>query len=149
MCGRYKRKTDKQAIATAFHVDGNLDDVILPAEDDIRPTTIQPIIRLNKDSGERDLVVGRPSERSAGSEREQQVESFCVRRSRWLRGDMVELQLPQLELGRRWRQGFRNGIRVLTLLNCGIGGFGSWEGIPSMILAKRMPSNSHSWELAQ
>jgi putative SOS response-associated peptidase YedK len=59
MCGRYKRRSDKQAIATYFHVHGNLDDVILPPDDDIRPTTMQPIIRLNKDSGERDLVMAR------------------------------------------------------------------------------------------
>jgi putative SOS response-associated peptidase YedK len=34
-------------------------DVILPPDDDIRPTTVQPIIRVNKDSGERDLVMAR------------------------------------------------------------------------------------------
>ncbi|SDE96860.1 SOS response-associated peptidase [Terriglobus roseus] len=59
MCGRYKRKSDKQAIATAFHVNGHLDSVILPPDDDVRPTTMQPIIRLNRDTGERDLVMAR------------------------------------------------------------------------------------------
>jgi putative SOS response-associated peptidase YedK len=59
MCGRYKRKSDKQAIADAFHVTGNMADVILPPDDDIRPTTMQPIIRQNKESGERDLVMAR------------------------------------------------------------------------------------------
>ncbi len=59
MCGRYKRKSDKQAIATAFHVNGHLDSVILPPDDDVRPATMQPIIRVNKDTGERDLVMAR------------------------------------------------------------------------------------------
>jgi putative SOS response-associated peptidase YedK len=59
MCGRYKRKSDKQAIATAFHVKGGLEDLILAPDDDIRPTTTQPIIRVNKESGERDLVMAR------------------------------------------------------------------------------------------
>jgi putative SOS response-associated peptidase YedK len=34
-------------------------DVILPPDDDIRPTTMQSIIRVNKDSGERDLIMAR------------------------------------------------------------------------------------------
>jgi hypothetical protein len=59
MCGRYKRKSDKQAIATAFHVHGNLNDLQLAPDDEIRPTSVQPIIRLNKESGERDLVMAR------------------------------------------------------------------------------------------
>jgi putative SOS response-associated peptidase YedK len=59
MCGRYKHKSDKQAIADAFHLTGNMADLILPPDDDIHPTTMQPIIRQNKDSGERDLVMAR------------------------------------------------------------------------------------------
>lgn len=59
MCGRYKRTSDKQALATAFQVHGDLTDVVFPPDDDIRPTTFQPIIRVNKDTGERDLVAAR------------------------------------------------------------------------------------------
>jgi hypothetical protein len=39
MCGHYKRRSDKQAIATAFHVSGNLDELQLAPDDGIRPTT--------------------------------------------------------------------------------------------------------------
>jgi hypothetical protein len=59
MCGRYKRKSDKQAISTAFHVGNNLSDLQLLPDDDIRPTTTQPMIRINKESGDRDLVMAR------------------------------------------------------------------------------------------
>lgn len=59
MCGRYKRKTDKQDIAEIFHVKGNISDLPLPPEDDIRPTMLQPIIRENRETGERDLVAAR------------------------------------------------------------------------------------------
>jgi putative SOS response-associated peptidase YedK len=59
MCGRYKRRSDKNRLVKEFNVTGNVDDVILPADDDVRPTTMQPIIRANKETGERDLVVAR------------------------------------------------------------------------------------------
>jgi putative SOS response-associated peptidase YedK len=59
MCGRYKRRSDKSKLVREFNVTGNVDDVILPPDDDIRPTTMQPIIRANRETGERDLVVAR------------------------------------------------------------------------------------------
>ncbi|MGI4758086.1 MAG: SOS response-associated peptidase [Janthinobacterium lividum] len=58
-CGRYKRKTDKQDIAEIFHVNGSISDLPLPPEEDIRPTMLQPIIRENRETGERDLVAAR------------------------------------------------------------------------------------------
>ena len=59
MCGRYKRKRDKQEIADLFHVNGSITELPILPEDDIRPTTVQPIIRQNRDTGERDLVAAR------------------------------------------------------------------------------------------
>lgn len=59
MCGLCRRKCDKQAIATAFRIESNIEDVILPPDDDIRPTAMQPIIRVNRDTGKRDLVMAR------------------------------------------------------------------------------------------
>jgi len=59
MCGRYKRKSDKQAIADAFHVTGEYGTFPVAPDDDIRPTTFQPIIRQNKDTGLRDLIQAR------------------------------------------------------------------------------------------
>ena len=50
MCGRYRRKSDKQKIAEAFHLEGpGLDSLLLAPNDDIRPTTFQPIIRADEE----------------------------------------------------------------------------------------------------
>ena len=59
MCGRYVRRSDKQKLAEAFHATGDLSDLNFAPDDDIRPTTIQPIIRDNRDTGERELVAAR------------------------------------------------------------------------------------------
>jgi putative SOS response-associated peptidase YedK len=56
MCGRYYRRSEKQKIADAFHV-SKVDDFPLPPWDyNVAPTTMQPIIRANRDTGERELV---------------------------------------------------------------------------------------------
>ena len=56
MCGRYYRKSDKQKIVEAFHAT-KVDDFPLPPWDyNVAPTTMQPIIRANRDTGERELV---------------------------------------------------------------------------------------------
>lgn len=56
MCGRYYRKSDKQKIAESFHVT-HVDDFPLPPADyNVSPTTMQPIVRNNRDTGERELV---------------------------------------------------------------------------------------------
>ena len=59
MCGRYYRRSDKQKIAEAFRV-AQVDDVVLPPWDyNVAPTTHQPVIRNNRDTGERELVMMR------------------------------------------------------------------------------------------
>ena len=56
MCGRYYRRSDKQKIAQAFHAT-QVDSSPLPPWDyNVAPTSIQPIIRSNRDRGERELV---------------------------------------------------------------------------------------------
>jgi putative SOS response-associated peptidase YedK len=56
MCGRYYRKSDKQKIAEVFRAT-KVDDFPLPPWDyNVAPTTMQPIIRQSKDTGERELV---------------------------------------------------------------------------------------------
>jgi putative SOS response-associated peptidase YedK len=58
MWGRYVRRSDKQRIAEHFHVHG-------PSVPDfgesfnVAPRTFQPVIRLNRDSGEREIVLMR------------------------------------------------------------------------------------------
>jgi putative SOS response-associated peptidase YedK len=60
MCGRYYRKSDKQKIAEAFHL-GNPSDLPLEVAPsyNLAPTTMQPVIVDDTDSGERSLRVMR------------------------------------------------------------------------------------------
>src|ERR1700744_2804520 len=59
MCGRYVRRSDKQRIAEAFHLGKLPANFILPPDFNIAPTTFQPVIRLNRETGEREMVMMR------------------------------------------------------------------------------------------
>ena len=60
MCGRYLRKSDKQRIAEAFRVANDLSEMVLPEWDyNVAPTTWQPVIRVEPEGGERELVLMR------------------------------------------------------------------------------------------
>jgi putative SOS response-associated peptidase YedK len=60
MCGRYVRRSDKQKLGDTFRV-GNLTDIPLEAAPDynVATTTRQPVIRNNRDTGEREMVAMR------------------------------------------------------------------------------------------
>ena len=58
MCGRYRRRSDKQRIAEAFHVGMGLEDLYLEPEDDIAPGSIQPVV-LAGESEEREIALMR------------------------------------------------------------------------------------------
>jgi len=58
MCGRYRRKSDKQRIADAFAVSAGLEELDLAPEDDIAPGSIQPVVAINQD-GERQIELMR------------------------------------------------------------------------------------------
>jgi putative SOS response-associated peptidase YedK len=55
MCGRYKRKGDKQKVAEAFRVRSGLEETDFNEEEDCAPGTIQPVVCMN-DDGERSLT---------------------------------------------------------------------------------------------
>jgi putative SOS response-associated peptidase YedK len=55
MCGRYYRRSDKQQIAEAFRLGLPTTFEILPSYN-VAPQTFQPIVRVNEDSGERELA---------------------------------------------------------------------------------------------
>jgi len=57
MCGRYYRQSDKQAIAE--HFAANVYDFELHDSYNIAPQSTQPVIRVNRDSGERELAMMR------------------------------------------------------------------------------------------
>ena len=59
MCGRYLRRSDKQRIADAFHLGQLPEDFPLPPDYNIAPATFQPVIRLNRDTGGREMVMMR------------------------------------------------------------------------------------------
>ena len=59
MCGRYVRRTDKRQIAEAFRLGGLPEDFVLPPDYNVAPTTFRPVIRLNRDTGEREVVMMR------------------------------------------------------------------------------------------
>ncbi len=58
MCGRYVRKATRQQIARWFHAD----DAHIPefgTSYNVAPQTFQPVIRLNRDTGQREIVLMR------------------------------------------------------------------------------------------
>jgi putative SOS response-associated peptidase YedK len=60
MCGRYLRRSDKQRIAETFHLAKGLSDLVLPPWDyNVAPTTFQPIVRADRDTGARELALMR------------------------------------------------------------------------------------------
>jgi putative SOS response-associated peptidase YedK len=58
MCGRYRRKSDKQRIADAFGVTEGIEDLDLGPEEDIAPGSMQPVVSVNVD-GQRQLELMR------------------------------------------------------------------------------------------
>ncbi len=60
MCGRYYRRSDKQRIAEAFRLGKLPPNFILPDWDyNLAPTSFQPVIRKERDTGEREMVLMR------------------------------------------------------------------------------------------
>ena len=59
MCGRYYRRSDKQRIAEAFELGKLPDDFVLPPDFNVAPSTFQPVIRANRERGDRELEMMR------------------------------------------------------------------------------------------
>jgi len=59
MCGRYYRRSDKQRIAEAFKLGRLPDGFVLPPDFNVAPSTSQPVIRANRETGERELEMMR------------------------------------------------------------------------------------------
>ncbi len=58
MCGRFKRKSDKQKVARVFEVQVGLEEADFAPGDDLRPHSMQPVIYLD-DHGERRIELMR------------------------------------------------------------------------------------------
>lgn len=48
MCGRFKRKSDKQKVARVFEVQAGLEDTDFAPGDDLRPQSMQPVVYTNE-----------------------------------------------------------------------------------------------------
>jgi putative SOS response-associated peptidase YedK len=59
VCGRYYRRSDKQRIAEAFKLGRLPEGFELPPDWNIAPSTNQPIIRSDPETGEREMVLMR------------------------------------------------------------------------------------------
>ena len=58
MCGRYFRRSDKQATPEHFRVRNDLYSIVLPdANYNVAPTTMRPVILESRDTKERELVL--------------------------------------------------------------------------------------------
>ena len=58
MCGRYRRRSDKQRIAEVFHVGMDLADIYLEPNEDAAPGSMQPVV-LAGEEGERQIELMR------------------------------------------------------------------------------------------
>ena len=58
MCGRYARRSDKQKIAELFAIHGPVIPDFGPSWN-VAPQTFQPVVRLNRDTGQREIVLMR------------------------------------------------------------------------------------------
>ena len=59
MCGRYGRRADKQRIAAAMQAGYTNVFEEIPPSFNVAPQTFQPVVRLSRDSGERELALMR------------------------------------------------------------------------------------------
>jgi putative SOS response-associated peptidase YedK len=60
MCGRYGRRADKQRIAEMMQAgDTNAFDVDFAPSYNVAPQSIQPVVRLDPDTGQRELAMMR------------------------------------------------------------------------------------------
>jgi putative SOS response-associated peptidase YedK len=59
MCGRYYRRSDKQRIGDAFNIADLPSSLVISEDYNVAPTTFQPVIRNDKETGERELVLMR------------------------------------------------------------------------------------------
>jgi len=58
MCGRYVRKSTRREIAAWFAAE-DLDTVEWGASYNVAPQTFQPVVRLNRDTGMREIALMR------------------------------------------------------------------------------------------
>jgi putative SOS response-associated peptidase YedK len=58
VCGRYARRSDKQKIAELFAIHGPVIPDFGPSWN-VAPQTFQPVVRLNRETGEREIVMMR------------------------------------------------------------------------------------------
>lgn len=92
MCGRYRRKSDKQRIADAFSVTEGMEGLDLDPEEDVAPGSMQPVVSINAD-GERQLELMRwgfkLSDRLLFNARSEVIETSTFWKDAFLKGRII------------------------------------------------------------
>ena len=92
MCGRYRRKSDKQHIANAFDVNAGLNEIDFAPEDDIAPGSVQPVVSVTPE-GERRIELMRWGfklpDRLLFNARSEGIETSKVWRDAFLTGRVI------------------------------------------------------------
>lgn len=92
MCGRFRRRSDKQKIAQIFEVTAGLEETDFEPGDDLSPYSMQPVICLN-DDGERQIELMRWAfklpDRLLFNARSEEVERSPFWKDAFLRGRAI------------------------------------------------------------
>jgi putative SOS response-associated peptidase YedK len=123
MCGRYYRKSDKQKIAESFQVK-HVGDFRLPPDDyNIAPSTSQPVIRNNRDDGERELVSLRWGLVPFWTKDLKSFKSFST----------INARAETIATSRTYREPFKKGRRCLIPAS----GFYEWKRVGGKMAPKK------------
>jgi putative SOS response-associated peptidase YedK len=97
VCGRYYRRSDKQRIAEAFKLGQLPEGFVLPPDFNVAPSTFQPVIRANRETGERELEMMRWGLLPYFAKSPTQFKSFST----------INAKAETLETNATWRTPFR------------------------------------------
>jgi putative SOS response-associated peptidase YedK len=96
MCGRYATKSDKQQIASAMKVGKVFDEPFLPNYN-VAPSTFQPVIREERDSTEREMVLMRWG----------LVPFFAESLTKWKGFSTINARAETISKSETWREPFK------------------------------------------
>jgi putative SOS response-associated peptidase YedK len=111
MCGRYISRNEKQAIAERMRVKKVFDAPFAPNYN-IAPSTFQPIIRQERDSDEREMVLCRWG----------LVPFFAKNLAEWKGFPTINAKSETIQTAATWRGPFKNRRRIVPA-----GGFYEWK----------------------
>jgi putative SOS response-associated peptidase YedK len=117
MCGRYYRRSEKQEIAQRFKV-GKITTQPFPANYNIAPSTFQPIIRQDRDTGDRELELLRWGLIPFFTKSLESFKGFTT----------INAKAEDIAEKPTWRGPFTKGRRCLVPVD----GFYEWKKLPTL-----------------